>query len=175
MMLSYWVDATFRFHLVASHPISFMFDSYAFLTSGQKDDCCIKKTHLRVNGTQRYLVNGSESEIKRCHVWNDIQISKVNDVQHMEDKVKKQRTKTNQHKKNIATESKHYLVKMVTLTFDLKINRVLPLIIINTPTKFCRYPAFHTSNLPKNSLLRWFFLISNIFHHGDLEFWYPNQ
>ena len=99
MILSYWVDATCRFHLVASHPLSFMFDSYALLTSGQKDDCCIKKTHLRVNGTQRYLVNGSESEIERCHVWNDIQISKVKDVQHMEDKVKKQRTKKTNIKK----------------------------------------------------------------------------
>jgi hypothetical protein len=38
---------------------------------------------------------------------------------------------------------------MVALTFDLKINRVLYLIIINTPTKFCRYPALHSSNLQK--------------------------
>jgi uncharacterized protein YunC (DUF1805 family) len=54
-------------------------------------DLCIndKKTHLRVNGSQIYLVYGSENEIKRYHGWNDIQISKVKDVQHMEDKVKK--------------------------------------------------------------------------------------
>lgn len=56
---------------------------------------------------------------------------------------------SNKTKTNIATESKHYLVKMVALTFDLKINRVLYLIIINTPTKFCRYPALHSSNLQK--------------------------
>ena len=68
----------------------------------------------------------------------------------------KTKSKSREHKKlqkkkktNIATESKHYLVKMVALTFDLKINRVLYLIIINTPTKFCRYPALHSSNLQK--------------------------
>jgi hypothetical protein len=74
--------------------------------------------------SQIYLVYGSENEIKRYHGWNDIQISKVKDVQHMEDKVKKQRTqkKTKQKNNNIATESKHYLVKMVALTFDLQIN-----------------------------------------------------
>lgn len=62
-----------------------------------------------------------------------------------EHKKKKKKQKNN----NIATESKHYLVKMVALTFDLKINRVLYLIIIKTPTKFCRYPALHSSNLQK--------------------------
>jgi hypothetical protein len=53
-----------------------------------------------VNGSQIYLVYGSESEIKRYHGWNDIQISKVKDVQHMEDKVKKQRTKKLKQNKN---------------------------------------------------------------------------
>jgi hypothetical protein len=54
-----------------------------------------------VNGSQIYLVYGSESDIKRYHGWNDIQISKVKDVQHMEDKVKKQRTqKTKKKQKN---------------------------------------------------------------------------
>ena len=53
-----------------------------------------------VNGSQIYLVYGSESDIKRYHGWNDIQISKVKDVQHMEDKVKKQRTQKTPKKKN---------------------------------------------------------------------------
>jgi hypothetical protein len=88
-------------HLVESRLPSFVFDSHAFLTSGQRDDCCNKKTNLMVNGSQIYLVYGSESDIKRYHGWNDIQISKVKDVQHMEDKVKKQRTqKTKKKQKN---------------------------------------------------------------------------
>ena len=89
----------------------------------------------------------------------------------MEDKVKKQRTqkKTKQKNNNIATESKHYLVKMVALTFDLKINGVLYLIIIKIPTKFCRYPALHSSNL-QNTLCYGDFRNIEHFHHGDLEF-----
>jgi peroxiredoxin family protein len=68
---------------------------------------------------------GSENEIKRYHGWNDIQISKVKDVQHMEDKVKKQRTqkKTKQKNNNIATESKHYLVKIVQCRISTKLGR----------------------------------------------------